>query len=93
MPTSAEWPALHKDNQRSNYTDEIVRGPYQRKWFRSIVDEMIGTRNEAIVAKQLCIVGTVKRAVDSTDNPCTVGQLCIVSNFYCRVYFSSLFSD
>jgi hypothetical protein len=30
-PASAEWPTLHRDNQRSGYTDEIVHGPYQRK--------------------------------------------------------------
>ena len=57
-PVLAEWPTLHKDNQRSGYTDEVVRGPYQRKWFRSFVEEMIGARNEAIVAEQLCFVGT-----------------------------------
>ena len=54
----ADWPTLHKDYQRSGYTDEIVRGPNERKWFRSFVEEMIGPRVEAIVADGLCFVGT-----------------------------------
>jgi len=57
-PAFAEWPTLHRDNQRSGYTDEIVRGPYQRKWFRSFVEEMVGARQEAIVARGFCFIGT-----------------------------------
>ena len=26
---AADWPTLHKDYQRSGYTEEVVRGPYQ----------------------------------------------------------------
>ncbi len=56
--TAADWPTLHRDYQRSGYTDEIVRGPHERKWFRSFVEEMIGPRAEAIIAGGLCFVGT-----------------------------------
>ncbi len=58
MRARAEWPTLHRDNQRSGYTDELVSGPYERKWFRSFVEEMIGARVEPIVAEGLCFVGT-----------------------------------
>ncbi len=56
----SEWPTLHKDYQRSGYTDEVVRGPYERKWYRDFHDEMIATRVEAIVAEGNCFVGRVK---------------------------------
>lgn len=52
------WPTLHKDYQRSGYTDEFVKGPYERKWYRDFHDEMIATRVEAIVAEGRCYVGT-----------------------------------
>lgn len=54
----SEWPTLHKDYQRSGYTDEVVTGPYERKWYRDFHDEMIATRVEAIVAEGECFVGT-----------------------------------
>lgn len=57
-PPSSPWPMLHRDAQRSGYTDEFVRGPYERKWFRDFHDEMIATRVEAILAEGLCFVGT-----------------------------------
>ncbi len=40
----APWPTLHRDHQRSGYTSEFVRGPYERKWYRDFHDEMIATR-------------------------------------------------
>jgi putative pyrroloquinoline-quinone binding quinoprotein len=52
------WPTLHRDYQRSGYTDEIVTGPYERKWFRDFHTEMIASRVEAILAESLCFVGT-----------------------------------
>lgn len=52
------WPTLHRDYQRSGYTDEVIQGPHRRKWFRSFHEEMIGARVEAIVAEGLCFVGT-----------------------------------
>ncbi len=52
------WPTLHNDYQRSGYTDEVIRGPYERKWYRDFHDEMIATRVEAIVAEGKCFVGT-----------------------------------
>lgn len=52
------WPTLHKDNQRSGYTEEFIKGPYERKWFRDFHDEMISARVEAIVAGGKCYVGT-----------------------------------
>ncbi|NQU23369.1 MAG: PQQ-binding-like beta-propeller repeat protein, partial [Candidatus Nealsonbacteria bacterium] len=54
----SSWPTLHNDYQRSGYTDEVIRGPCGRKWFRSFHEEMIGARLEAIVAGGLCFVGT-----------------------------------
>jgi outer membrane protein assembly factor BamB len=54
----SSWPTLHKDYQRSGYTDEILKGPYERKWFRNFAEEMIGPRVEAIVGQGLCFVGT-----------------------------------
>ncbi|HZE96435.1 MAG TPA: PQQ-binding-like beta-propeller repeat protein [Planctomycetota bacterium] len=53
-----EWPTLHKDLQRSGYTADTVKGPYERKWFRDFHDEMIASRVEAIVAGGRCYVGT-----------------------------------
>ena len=58
LAEASSWPTLHRDCQRSGYTDEIVRGPYERKWFRDFHDEMIATRAEAIVAEGKCFVGT-----------------------------------
>lgn len=54
----SQWKTLHKDYQRSGYTDEVIQGPYERKWYRDFHDEMIATRVEAIVAEDLCFVGT-----------------------------------
>jgi outer membrane protein assembly factor BamB len=66
----SEWPTLHRDYQRSGYTDEVVRGPYERKWHRDFHDEMIATRVEAIIAEGKCFVGTFAGnmyALDVTD--------------------------
>ncbi len=52
------WPTLHKDYKRSGWTEEVVAGPYERKWYRDFHDEMIATRVEAIVAGGKCFVGT-----------------------------------
>ncbi|MHC4169142.1 MAG: outer membrane protein assembly factor BamB family protein [Planctomycetota bacterium] len=57
-PAGADWPTLHKDYQRSGYTEEVVHGPYERKWYRDFHDEMIATRVEAIIAEGKCFVGT-----------------------------------
>mgnify|MGYP005836115855 FL=1 len=54
----ADWPTLHHDYQRSGYSSEQLDGPFERKWYRSFVEEMIGARVEAIVADGLCFVGT-----------------------------------
>jgi hypothetical protein len=67
---SSVWPTLHKDYQRSGYTQEVVRGPYERKWYRDFHGEMIATRVEAIVAEGKCYVGTFAGdlyALDVTD--------------------------
>lgn len=64
------WPTLHNDYQRSGYTDEVVEGPYERKWFRDFHGEMIASRVEAIVAEGRCFVGTFAGnmyAIDVTD--------------------------
>lgn len=53
-----QWPTLHRDYQRSGQTPEVVRGPYERKWWRDFHDEMIASRCEAIVAEGLVFVGT-----------------------------------
>lgn len=55
---ASTWPTLHKDYQRSGWTEEVVKGPYERKWYRDFHDEMIATRVEAIVAEGKCFVGT-----------------------------------
>lgn len=52
------WPTLHRDNQRSGWTDEVLRGPFERKWFRNLAEEMVGPRVEAIVAEGKVSVGT-----------------------------------
>ena len=67
---ASDWPTLHRDYQRSGYTDEVVRGPYERKWYRDFHSEMIATRVEAIVADGKCFVGTFAgnmHALDVTD--------------------------
>jgi len=63
----ADWPTLHRDNQRSACTGESVVGPYERKWYRSFVEEMIGPRVEPIVAEGLCFVGTYAGNVYALD--------------------------
>ncbi len=54
----ADWPTLHNDYQRSGWTGEVVKGPYERKWWRDVHDEMIATRCEAIVAEKKVFAGT-----------------------------------
>jgi len=61
------WPTLHKDYQRSGWTDEVVKGPYERKWYRDFHDEMIATRVEAIVAEGKCFVGTFAGNLHALD--------------------------
>lgn len=63
----APWPTLHRDNQRSGYTDQIIAGPYERKWFRDFSDEMIATRVEAILASDKCFVGTLAGRLYALD--------------------------
>lgn len=60
VPATAQtaWPTPHKDYQRSGYTDEVIEGPYERKWYRDFHEEMIATRVEAIVAEGKVYVGT-----------------------------------
>ncbi|UCD49407.1 MAG: PQQ-like beta-propeller repeat protein, partial [Phycisphaerales bacterium] len=62
-----DWPTLHRDYQRSGFTDEIVRGPYERKWYRDFHREMIATRVEAIVADGKCFVGTFAGNMHALD--------------------------
>jgi outer membrane protein assembly factor BamB len=61
------WPTLHKDYQRSGYTGEVVKGPYERKWYRDFHGEMIATRVEAIVAEGKCFVGTFAGSLYALD--------------------------
>lgn len=65
--TLAQWPTLHRDPQRSGYTDEVLPGSPRRAWFRSFVEERIGARVEAIVADGLCFVGTYAGNVYALD--------------------------
>jgi len=58
LASQEDWPALHKDNQRSGFSKEVLQGPFERKWFRDFHDEMIASRVEAIVVGDLCYVGT-----------------------------------
>jgi hypothetical protein len=64
------WPTLHNDYQRSGYTDEVLKGPFERKWFRDFHGEMIASRVEAIVAEGKCFVPTFAGnlyALDTAD--------------------------
>lgn len=63
----ADWPTLHHDYQRSGYTEEVVTGPYQRKWWRDFHDEMIATRCEAIVAEGKVFIGTFAGNLHALD--------------------------
>jgi len=68
--TPTIWPTLHNDYQRSGYSEQAVRGPYERKWHRDFHHEMIATRVEAIVAEGKCFIGTFAGrlyALDVTD--------------------------
>ncbi len=58
VQSPAQWPTLHRDYQRSGHTDQVVEGPYERKWWRDFHDEIIATRCEAIVAEGKVFVGT-----------------------------------
>jgi len=73
-PLSADWPTLHNDYQRSGFTHEVVRGPYERKWGRDFHDEMIAMRCESLVAEGKVFLGTFAHhlyALDIAD-----GQTC-----------------
>ena len=59
LAKASDWPTAHRDYQRSGYTDEMVRGPYERTWYRDFHDEMIATRVEAIVVGDMCFIGTL----------------------------------
>ncbi len=52
------WPTLHNDYQRSGHTSAVIKGPFERKWFRDFHGEMIASRVEAIIAEGKCFVGT-----------------------------------
>src|SRR5215470_14087624 len=52
------WPTVHRDNQRSGYTSETLKGPFERKWFRDFHEELISTRCEAIVGDGKVFAGT-----------------------------------
>ncbi len=53
-----DWPTLHHDNQRSGFTRDVVRAPYEQKWARDLDGEILTTRMEAIVAEGKVSVGT-----------------------------------
>lgn len=63
----ADWPTLHNDPQRSGYSSDVVKGPYERKWFRNFAEEMISTRVEAIVAEDKVFIGTLAGNVYALD--------------------------
>lgn len=63
----APWPAIHHDNQRSGYTDQIITGPYERKWVFDFSDEMIATRVESIIANGKCFIGTFAGRMHALD--------------------------
>lgn len=68
--SQAQWPTLHRDYQRSGYSPEVVRGPYERKWWRDFHQQMIATRCEAIVAEGKVFIGTLAGklyALDAAD--------------------------
>ena len=54
-----DWPMIYRDPQRSGYTDHVVQGPYERKWFRDFHDELIATRVQAIVAQGRVFIPTL----------------------------------
>jgi hypothetical protein len=62
-----DWTTLHKDPQRSGASADVVRGPYERKWYRDFHDEMIASRVEAIVAEGKCFVGTFAGNLHALD--------------------------
>jgi outer membrane protein assembly factor BamB len=62
-----DWTTLHRDPQRSGFSEEVVRGPYERKWYRDFHDEMIASRVEAIVAEGKCFVGTFAGNLHALD--------------------------
>ncbi len=66
-PAQTTWPTLHNDYQRSGYTDEVLTGPFERKWYRDFHDEMIATRVEAIVAEGKVFVGTFAGKLRALD--------------------------
>jgi len=63
----APWPTVRRDGQRSGFTDEVVRGPYERKWFRDFHDEVIATRVEAILGGGRVYVPTLAGRVYALD--------------------------
>lgn len=67
MLSATDWPTLHKDLQRSAYTSEMVEGPYERKWFANLEDEMIPIRAEVIIGDGRCYIGTMLGGVHAWD--------------------------
>ncbi len=62
-PEMFDWPTVHRDNQRSGWCQQTVKGPWQRKWFRDFHDELISTRVQAIVGDGRVFVGTLAGTV------------------------------
>lgn len=63
----APWPMVHRDAARSGYSDEVIKGPYERKWFADFHDEVIATRVEAILAEGKVFVPTLAGRMDALD--------------------------
>lgn len=59
LAQDAPWPMLHRDAARSGYSPETLKGPYERKWYVDLHDEVIATRVEAIVADRKVFVPTL----------------------------------
>lgn len=55
---AADWPTVHGNNQRTGFTPDVVRAPYERAWMAEFRGEIICTRVEAIVADNRVFVGT-----------------------------------
>lgn len=48
LALTQDWPTLHRDAQRSGFSDTVPPGPYERKWYRDVDDERLASRGEAL---------------------------------------------
>lgn len=61
------WPTLHRDNQRSGYTKEVLSGPFEIKWYHILAEEVISCYAEVIVGDGKAYIPTYAGKLHAYD--------------------------